>query len=181
MLRAGLNNCKGLNLVCIQGDIPDCLAQSIDPETVSISSLNQLALTLSKMDEVSLATFEAAAAYVKPRGMEQWEHLAENIELFDFVPGVQTPAEYGKYVIMESGRFASDEKLDAFYDFEKYGSQQIEKESGGFVEQGYVGDLGGGSMAELMQTGQTETTEPTNGMTEYEKGESQGMQMGDIQ
>ena len=37
--------------------------------------------------------------------------LAENLELFDFVPGVHTPEEYGRYMIQQSGRFEYDENL----------------------------------------------------------------------
>ena len=51
--------------------------------------------------------------------------LAENLDLFDFVPGLQTPEEYGRHMIRESGHFDYDENLEGFYDYRRYGEQQL--------------------------------------------------------
>ena len=41
-----------------------------------------------------------------------------------------TPPEYGKYMIQQSGHFEYDENLDAFYDYEKYGTERMNAEDG---------------------------------------------------
>lgn len=57
---------------------------------------------------------------------------------FDFVSGVQTPEEYGKYMIRQSGHFEYDENQEGFYDYCGYGEQRIQEEGGQFNERGYV-------------------------------------------
>ena len=64
--------------------------------------------------------------------------LPENLDLFDFVPGLQTPEEYGRHMIRESGHFDYDENLEGFYDYRRYGEQQLRQEGGQFNECGYV-------------------------------------------
>ena len=76
--------------------------------------------------------------------------LAENLDQFDYVYGVQTPGEYGEYMIKESGNFEYDENLGEYYDFEKYGLQRMEQEGGVFNQRGYIAYLGTLSLDELM-------------------------------
>ena len=73
-----------------------------------------------------------------PECASQIRHLAENLDLFEFAPGAHTPAEYGKYMIQESGHFEYDPNLDEFYDYERYGLQHMDQESGMFTNRGYI-------------------------------------------
>ena len=41
-------------------------------------------------------------------------------------------------MIQESGHFEYDENLEGFYDYEKFGLQRMEQESGMFTDRGYV-------------------------------------------
>lgn len=77
--------------------------------------------------------------------------LAENLEQFDFVPGVQTPEAYGRYMIRESGRFEYDERLEGFYDYRSYGEKRIQQEGGQFNECGYVACHGTLTLEELLR------------------------------
>ena len=61
----------------------------------------------------------AVVTLAKPQNAEQIKNLVENLDLFDFAPGAHTPAEYGKYMIQQSGHFDYDENLDEFYDYER--------------------------------------------------------------
>ena len=76
--------------------------------------------------------------------------LAQNLDLFDFVPGVHSPREYGEFMIRESGRFDLDDDLAPFIDYEAYGQKEIHAENGVFNEQGYVAYKGTQSLSELM-------------------------------
>ena len=76
--------------------------------------------------------------------------LAQNLDLFDFVPGVHSPREYGEFMIRESGHFDLDDDLAPFIDYEAYGQKEINAENGVFNEQGYVAYKGTQSLSELM-------------------------------
>ena len=65
------------------------------------------------------------------------QQLAENLDQFDFIPGIHTPEEYGRHMIRESGHFEYDENLEGFYDYRRYGEQHIRQEGGRFNECGY--------------------------------------------
>ena len=62
---------------------------------------------------------------------------------------------YGKYMIQQSGRFEYDENLDAFYDYEKYGTERMNEEDGMFTDRGYIAYKGYISMEEVMNGGQS--------------------------
>lgn len=82
--------------------------------------------------------------------------LAENLNQFNFVPGVQTPEEYGKHMIRESGLFDYDEELDGFYGYRRYGERRAQKEGGQFNECGYVAYQGTVLLEELLRDAPTE-------------------------
>ena len=60
---------------------------------------------------------EAAVTIAEPECASQIRHLAENLDLFDFVPDTKTPEDYGRYMIRESGHFDYDENLEQYYDY----------------------------------------------------------------
>ena len=89
-----------------------------------------------------------------PPGTSQniWQKIST---CFDFAPSASTPEEYGKYMIQKSGRFDYDENLDAFYDYEKYGTERMNEEDGMFTDRGYIAYKGYISMEEVMNGGQS--------------------------
>lgn len=104
-----------------------------------------------------------------PRDIDEVYALVQNLDQFDFVPYVQTPEEYGRYMIQKSGRFEFDENLDSFYNYKQYGEQQLQLEDGQFNKYGYVAYHGTMSLEELM------TEDPTE---KYQR--EQGLQMGGL-
>ena len=99
-----------------------------------------------------------------PECASQIRHLAENLDLFEFAPGAHTPAEYGKYMIQESGHFEYDPNLDEFYDYERYGLQHMDQESGMFTNRGYIAYQGTLSLEELMMEDPIEAHEAEYGL-----------------
>ena len=83
----------------------------------------------------------AVVMLAEPKSAAQIKNLAESLDLFDFAPGAHTPQEYGKYMIQQSGHFAYGENLDAFYDYEKYGTERMNEEDGMFTDRGYIAYL----------------------------------------
>ena len=70
-------------------------------------------------------------------------------------PSASTPEEYGKYMIRQSGHFDYDENLDAFYDYEKYGTERMNAEDGMFTDRGYIAYKGYTSMEGMMNGSQS--------------------------
>ena len=54
-------------------------------------------------------------------------------------------------MIRQSGHFDYDENLDAFYDYEKYGTERMNEEDGMFTDRGYIAYKGYYSMEEVME------------------------------
>ncbi len=92
----------------------------------------------------------ALTSRLEPESAAQIRHLAENLDQFEFAPGAHMPAEYGRFMIQESGHFEYDPNLDEFYDYERYGLQRMEQQSGMFTDRGYVSYHGTMSLEELM-------------------------------
>lgn len=83
---------------------------------------------------------------------------------FDFIPGIHTPEEYGRYMIRESGRFEYDDILEAFYDYEGYGQHRIQQENGRFSGYGYVSYPGTMALEDLMAEDPAEAYQAEQGL-----------------
>ena len=117
-----------------------CCADSVDEDFFELTDMEKLG---------------AAVMLAEPKSAAQIKNLAESLDLFDFAPGAHTPQEYGKYMIQQSGRFEYDENLDAFYDYEKYGTERMNAEDGMFTDRGYIAYKGYYSMEEVMNGSQS--------------------------
>ena len=138
LLRGGITDPTDVRLRLEDSQLPNEVDVLLDMEYETLSDLNELA---------------------EPKSAAQIKNLAESLDLFDFAPGAHTPQEYGKYMIQQSGRFEYDENLDAFYDYEKYGTERMNKEDGMFTDRGYVAYKGYYSMEEVMNGSQSSRME----------------------
>ena len=130
--------------------LPAEVDAALDFKCESIFELNDLAKAVSRLSQSDQQKLGAVVTMAEPEYAAQICHLAENLDQFEFAPGAHTPAEYGKYMIQESGHFEYDHNLDEFYDYEKYGLQRMEQESGVFTDRGYISYHGTMSLEELM-------------------------------
>lgn len=96
------------------------------------------------------AKYGAAVQLAEPTTAAELKNLAEQLELFDFIPDIHTPAEYGRQQICKSGHFEYDENLADYYDFEKYGLERMEHEHGKFTDSGYISYHGFVSIEEIL-------------------------------
>lgn len=144
---------------CLEGDIAISFLELnlahevvpvIDYEGEKIEDINRLCQSVASMNEQDIAKYNAAIEMTKPNTAAELKNLAEQLDLFDFVPGVTTTEEYGKHMIMGSGRFEYDENLASYYNFEKYGAERIAQEYGKFTDGGYISYHGVVSMEELL-------------------------------
>ena len=95
---------------------------------------------------------EVFCQLAKPACAENLRQLAENLDQFDFAPGVHTPEEYGRYMIQKSGHFEYDENLEEFYNYGDYGVKRMIQEDGVFADRGYVSYHGTLTLDELMRS-----------------------------
>ena len=136
LLRGGITDPSEIRLSLEDSWLPHEVLDLLDMDHVDISELNALVQALDEFSDMSIRKYAAAAVMARPHTTEQAKHLAENLDLFDFAPSASTPEEYGKYMIQQSGRFEYDENLDAFYDYEKYGTERMNEEDGMFTDRG---------------------------------------------
>ena len=161
-LRAGISFPEDMLLRYSDSELPEELtALLIDGE--NIYDINKLCAAFSDLDQGSRQKLGAVLQMVLPDDLTQAQNLLRQLDLFDFIPNVSTPAEYGRYIIMESGHFEYDENLDGFYNFEKYGSWRMNQELGEFVNGGYVSYHGFISIEEVLSGIETERMGQTLG------------------
>ena len=155
LLRGGITDPSEIRLSLEDSWLPHEVLDLLDMDHVDISELNALVQALDEFSDMSIRKYAAAAVMARPHTTEQAKHLAENLDMFDFAPSASTPEEYGKYMIQQSGRFEYDENLDAFYDYEKYGTERMNEEDGMFTDRGYIAYKGYISMEEVMNGSQS--------------------------
>ena len=153
--RAGITDPADARLRLEDTQLPDEVDVLLDMKRENISDLNALAQAADALSTDDLKKLGAVVTMAKPQNAEQIKNLAENLDQFDFAPGAHTPAEYGKYMIQQSGRFEYDENLDEFYDYEKYGLQRMGEEDGMFTDRGYIAYKGYISLVEIMDGSQS--------------------------
>lgn len=148
--RSGIADPEDMRFRFAESMFPDEVDTALDFQYESIYELNELAQAVDKLSMDDRKKLGAVVAMAEPEYAMQIRHLAENLDQFEFAPGVHTPAEYGKFMIQESGHFEYDPNLDEFYDYERYGLQRLEQQSGMFTDRGYVSYHGTMSLEELM-------------------------------
>ena len=158
-LRGGIPDPADVCLRLEDSQLPNEVDVLLDMECENLSDLNALAQAADSLSDSDMNKLGAVVMLAEPKSAAQIKNLAESLDLFDFAPGAHTPQEYGKYMIQQSGRFEYDENLDAFYDYEKYGTERMNEEDGMFTDRGYVAYKGYYSMEEVMNSGQSSCME----------------------
>ena len=155
LLRGGITDSEDVRLRLEDSQLPNEVDVLLDMEYETLSDLNELAEATDGLSKADMEKLGAVVTLAEPKSAAQIKNLAESLDLFDFAPGAHTPQEYGKYMIRQSGRFEYDENLDAFYDYEKYGTERMNEEDGMFTDRGYIAYKGYISMEEVMNGGQS--------------------------
>ena len=135
------------------------------PLSDHLYTLNNLARSYTGFDEQAREDFHAIIEMAQPKAPEDVVMLADNFYEFTVVPGVKTSADYGRYMIIDSGRYDFDENLKEYIDFGGYGEHRIQNENGSFTDYGYIAYHGCTTAVEEL----------------LRQNDSQGMQMGGMQ
>ena len=152
--RSGIADSADARLRLEHSQLPDEVNVLLDMEHESLEDLNALAQATGTLSTDNIKKLGAAVTLAKPLNAEQVKNLAENLDLFDFAPDAHFPAEYGKYMIQQSGHFDYDANLDDFYDYEGYALQRMNNEDGMFTDRGYIAYRGYFSIEEVMDGSQ---------------------------
>ena len=152
--RAGITEPADARLRLEHSQLPDEVNVLLDMDYESLANLNALTQATNDFSMDDIKKLGAAVTLAKPQNAEQVKNLAENLDLFDFAPDAHSPAEYGKYMIQQSGHYEFDENLDEFYDYEGYAQQRINDEDGMFTDRGYIAYKEYFSLEKIMEGGQ---------------------------
>ena len=151
MLRAGIPSCGEMQMLVSDSRFPDEVDCTLDVEHGSLFELNRLCQICSNFKEQDFVKLGAVCQMAKPECAANLLQLAENLDQFDFAPGVHTPEEYGRYMIQKSGHYEYDENLEDFYNYGDYGVKRMLQEDGVFADRGYVSYHGTLTLDELMR------------------------------
>jgi len=157
--RAGITEPADAHIRLEDTQLPNEVNVLLDMEYESLANINALAQAAGALSTDDIKKLGAAVTLAKPQNAEQVKNLAENLDLFDFAPGAHSPAEYGKYMIQQSGHYEFDENLDEFYDYEGYALQRMNDEDGMFTDRGYIAYKGCISLGKVMESSQSDSME----------------------
>ena len=141
LLRVGVISPHDVHVRPDWDELPENAADALDLKHLRSSdlpALNRMCQVLAQLKEADMEKLNAVVMMTETSGVESICRLAENLDQFDFVPGIRTPEEYGRHMIRESGHFDYDENLEGFYNYKQYGEQRVQQENGQFNECGYV-------------------------------------------
>ena len=155
LLRGDITDPADVRLRLEDSQLPNEVDVLLDMEYETLSDLNELAEATDGLSNADMEKLGAVVMLAKPKSVAQIKNLAESLDLFDFAPGAHSPAEYGKYMIRQSCHFDYDENLDAFYDYEKYGTERMNDEDGMFTDRGYIAYKGFFRLEEVMNGSQS--------------------------
>ncbi len=157
--RAGITEPADAHIRLEDTQLPNEVNVLLDMEYESLANINALAQAAGALSTDDIKKLGAAVTLAKSQNAEQVKNLAENLDLFDFAPGAHSPAEYGKYMIQQSGHYEFDENLDEFYDYEGYALQRMNDEDGMFTDRGYIAYKGCISLGKVMESSQSDSME----------------------
>lgn len=116
----------------------DCL-----PEYTDLDELNYLAALLDDLDEGDLEKFEAALSSGEHTdGLKDLINLAQNLDCYEYYPGICDEDDLGRYMIHEMGALEVPEYLENYIDYEAFGRDVALEDGGTFTENGYIVDTG---------------------------------------
>ena len=109
-------------------------------EYESIDELNHLAHVLEEVQEQGdIEKFEAALVYGEyTHSVKDLINLAQNLDCYDFYPGVENEEDLGRYYIDEFQSLAIPGDILPYFDYEAYGRDIDLSGSGCFAPGGYV-------------------------------------------
>lgn len=137
------------------GNMPEILLNLMDSGE-GTNEINRLCSRFQEPNKEYPKKAETVLQMTSPTDITGTINVLNQLDLFEFIPGISTAEEYGRYMIIDSGYYEYDENLEEYIDFKGYGEQRMKREYGQFVENGYVSYHGFISIEEVMAGSETE-------------------------
>lgn len=108
-------------------------------EYENLDELNHLAYLLSDLESYELEKFEAVIDSGEYTGsVKDLINLTQNLDCFDFEPGIKSDEELGRLYILDFGAVEIPEHLIDYIDYEAYGRDVRINDGGHYAPGGYV-------------------------------------------
>lgn len=108
-------------------------------EYESIDELNYLASLLDELSEGEMEKFAAAVEMGDyASSVKDLINLSQNLDCYDFTPGIEDENDLGRYYIEELGALDVPGHLRQYIDYEAYGRDVSMEESSCFAKGGYI-------------------------------------------
>ena len=88
--------------------LPSEVEEVLEGQREDLFALNDMATAIAALSDLEQKKLTAVMEMAKPECAGEIRELAKNLELFEFAPKVRTPAEYGRYMIQDSGHYCYD-------------------------------------------------------------------------
>ena len=156
LIRSGLEEAETLYLSMREESCPSEILEVIGNNWIVslddsvLEELNAMCRAVSVLSSDERNKLGAVIRFAQPQDAIQIMYLAENLDQFEFVADIHTPAEYARHLLEQSGALGNDETLQGFFDYEGYGKEQIKLYDGTFTERGYVAHHASITLEELM-------------------------------
>jgi len=136
--RLGAERLENIHWQVEEHNLPNNLEAIVIKNQTGIDSLNEFAAIFKELGQRELTALSELAAFAKISVAEELKMLANCMYEFETFPDIHTPEQYGKYIICESGHFEYDDNLEGYIDFQSYGQDKINRETGVFTPAGYL-------------------------------------------
>lgn len=103
----------------------------LDCERLNLDLANELAEKLEDVDE------DIVLSFIESNSSDPKELLNAEFDDCWLYPDVSTDRDLGEYIVDEIGFELSREKLERYFDYEKFGRDVRLEEGGSFVDKGY--------------------------------------------
>lgn len=108
-------------------------------EYEDLDELNHLAHLLSDLEQDELEKFEAVIDAGEYTGsVKDLINLTQNLDCFDFEPGIKSDEELGRLYVLDFGAVQVPESLIDYIDYEAFGRDARINDSGHYAPGGYV-------------------------------------------
>ncbi len=128
-------------------------------ETQGLYEVNRFAKEIFQNAKIQdIGKLSAVMEYAGSKDPQSAILLAENLDCFEFVKGVNGYAELGHHYLKTEDAVRLTSETEEFFDFEAYGKSIAENGSGQFLDDGcYVGLVEGYSIEDILESEENET------------------------
>ncbi|MFV0516526.1 MAG: antirestriction protein ArdA [Aminipila sp.] len=141
MERLGVEDIKGCEVELDSEILTDEILMAITEGEATKDRLLNIAAFSKRFTEVGISEkshFDVLVEHLHPKTEKDLNAILDNMYEFEIFQGICSAAEYGKYMICDSGHFEYDENLEEYIDFERYGNHKLKYENGAFLDDGYL-------------------------------------------